>query len=51
MGKQKELWEEMVISPGRIPLTGSHIVLIKCLKLFGDQVSLRSGCANVQASL
>ena len=47
MGKQRESWEMRWSSPLAGLLAGSHIILIKCLKLFDDQVSLGSGCGNV----
>ena len=54
VGKQREFWERRWSSPLAGFLAGSHIILIKCLKLFDSclklfdgQVSLGSGCANV----
>ena len=47
MGKQREFWERRWLSPLAEFLTGSHIIIIKCLKLFDDLVSLGFRLGNV----
>ena len=47
MGKQREFWERRWPSLLAEFLTDSHIILIKRLKLFDDQVSLEFRLANV----